>query len=56
MAMKLFKGEPVSGPSSSAGLVRYFDVASGAIEVTPEMVLGAAVVFIAAELILWFVF
>jgi preprotein translocase subunit Sec61beta len=54
--MKLTKGEGVSGPSSSAGLVRYFDISGGGLEVTPEVILGLSVAFILAELVVWFVF
>jgi len=54
--MKLLKGEPVSGPTSSAGLVRYFDVSGNGIQVTPEVIVGLAVVFIVAEVVIKFVF
>ena len=53
--MKL-KQSPVSGPTSSAGLVRYFDTSGAGIKITPELVLGLSVVFIAAELLIWFIF
>lgn len=52
--MKL-KQSPVSGPTSSAGLVRYFDIAGGGVQITPELVVGISVFFLAAELLLWFV-
>ena len=52
--MKLTKGDAVSGPTSSAGLVRYFDVAGNGIQVTPEVIVGLAVFFIAAEVVIKF--
>ena len=53
--MKVTQGEPASGPMSSAGLVRYFDTSGGGLQVTPEIVLGIAVFFIAAEAIISYV-
>ncbi len=38
--------EKVQGPVSSAGLMRYFDVSGGGIEVKPETVVIFAVGFI----------
>ena len=52
--MKL-KQSAVAGPTSSAGLVRYFDISGGGVEITPELVLGVAVFFLVAEAILRFV-
>ena len=49
------KQDAVAGPTSSAGLVRYFDISGGGVEITPELVLGASIFFIVAEAILWFV-
>lgn len=49
------KQDAVAGPTSSAGLVRYFDTSGGGLEITPELVLGISVFFIVAEAILWFV-
>lgn len=49
--MKL-KKSPVTGPTSAAGLVRYFDISGGGIEITPEMVLWFSVFFILAEIVL----
>ena len=53
--MKL-KQNPVSGPTSSAGLVRYFDTTGEGLKITPELVLGLSVAFLAAELLIWFIF
>ena len=49
------KTDSVSGPTSSAGLVRYFDISGGGVEISPEMVVGVAVFFLAAEVVLWIV-
>jgi preprotein translocase subunit Sec61beta len=49
--MKL-KRNPAAGPTSSAGLVRYFDVSAGGVEITPELVVGLSVFFIALEIAL----
>ncbi len=54
--MKMVKGPDASGPTSSAGLVRYFDISGGGIQITPELVLGICVIFIAAEIAINFVF
>ncbi len=54
--MKLDKGPAVQGPSGAAGLVRYFDISGGGFEITPELVFGLSVMFIAAELAIWYLF
>jgi preprotein translocase subunit Sec61beta len=54
--MKVDKSAPVQGPSGAAGLVRYFDISGGGFEVTPEIVFGISIFFIAAELAAWFIF
>ena len=54
--MKLTKGPSVSGPSSAAGLVRYFDTKGDGIQITPELVLGLSVLFIGAEIAIYFLF
>jgi preprotein translocase subunit Sec61beta len=46
--------EPVQGPSSAAGLVRYWDTSGGGIQITPELVLGISAFFILAEIALWY--
>lgn len=42
------------GPMQSAGLVQYFDISGGGIEVTPQMVLAFVGLFIAVELAISF--
>lgn len=53
--MKL-KTSPVKGPTSAAGLVRYFDTSGGGIEISPEIVLWFSIFFIVAEIILLIAF
>ncbi len=48
--------EEARGPVSSAGLVRYFDVSGGGIEVGPEVIVGFAFLVIILVLALDFVF
>ncbi len=38
-------GSGVSGPSSSIGIIRFFDTDSGGPKVTPEFIIGASVAF-----------
>ncbi len=38
--------EKAEGPISSAGLMRYFDVSGGGIEIKPETVVYASIAFI----------
>ncbi len=38
-------GGGVSGPSSSIGIIRFFDTDSGGPKVTPEFIVGASIVF-----------
>ena len=40
----------ISTPSSSAGLVRFSDVTTSKIQISPEIVMGAAILFIAVEI------
>ena len=54
--MKVTQGPSVSGPMSSAGLVRYFDTSGGGLQITPEFVVGLAALFIVAEAAISFVF
>ncbi len=44
-----------TGPVSAAGLVRYFDVSGGGIEVKPETVVIGAVLFIVVIAILGYI-
>jgi preprotein translocase subunit Sec61beta len=41
----------VSAPQSSAGLVRYYDVTSSKVRITPEIVVGFSVLVIVIEII-----
>lgn len=41
----------ISAPSSSAGLVRFTDVTASKVHVSPELVMGASVAFIALEIV-----
>lgn len=45
--MKLTRESGESGPSSSIGIIRFFDTDSGGPKMRPEFVLGLAVVFTA---------
>ncbi|MBU0662248.1 preprotein translocase subunit Sec61beta [Candidatus Micrarchaeota archaeon] len=47
-------GPGVSGPSSSIGIMRFFDVETGGPKLTPEFVVVIAVVFTAIMLALHF--
>ena len=49
--MKGVTSEPVSGPMSSAGIMRFFDVSGGGPKISPMVVVGAAVGFILIELV-----
>jgi len=49
--MKGISSEPVSGPMSSAGIMRFFDVSGGGPKITPMTVIGVCLGFIALELI-----
>ncbi|MEM0475842.1 MAG: preprotein translocase subunit Sec61beta [Candidatus Norongarragalinales archaeon] len=44
--------DKISAPSSSTGLIRFYDVTASKILLDPRVVIGAALVFIAAEIIL----
>ena len=50
--MKLRKTEGVKAPNSAAGLVRYFDISGGGFQITPELVVGLAGIFIVVEIII----
>ena len=49
--VKGVKSEPVSGPMSSAGIMRFFDVSGGGPKISPMVVVGVCVGFIILELI-----
>lgn len=44
--------EKISAPSSSTGLIRFYDVTSSKVLLDPRVVVGATLVFIAVEIIL----
>ncbi len=41
----------VSAPQSSAGLVRYYDVTSSKVRITPQMVVGFSILVIVIEIV-----
>ncbi len=43
---------PSSGPSSTAGLMRFFDVSGGGPQISPQTVIGASIALIAIVLII----
>lgn len=45
VCMKFTRSSVDSGPSSSIGIIRFFDTDSGGPKIRPEFVLGFAVVF-----------
>ncbi len=49
--MKGIKSEPVAGPMSSAGIMRFFDISGGGPKISPMVVVGAAIGFLVIELI-----
>ena len=49
--MKGITQEPISGPMSSAGLMRFFDVSGGGPKISPMVVMGICLGFIAFELV-----
>jgi len=44
--------DKISAPSSSTGLMRFYDVSASNIQLSPKAVVAAAAVFIAAEIFL----
>lgn len=44
--VKLSRGPGVSGPSSSLGIMRFFDVDTGGPKMSPEFIVALSVVFI----------
>jgi len=49
--MKGISSEPVSGPMSSAGIMRFFDVSGGGPKIKPMIVIGVCLGFLAIELL-----
>ena len=45
-------GDKISAPSSSTGLIRFYDVTASKILLDPQVVVGATLVFIAVEILL----
>jgi preprotein translocase subunit Sec61beta len=43
--------DKVSAPQSSAGLVRFYDVTSSKVQITPELVVGFSIAVIAIEMV-----
>jgi len=41
----------ISAPQSSAGLVRYYDVTSSKVRITPQMVVGFSILVIVIEIV-----
>jgi preprotein translocase subunit Sec61beta len=54
--VKLTQGPSVSGPSSSLGVMRFFDVDTKGPKLTPELVIGLAVAFTVLILMLQHLF
>lgn len=52
--VKLRRGPGVSGPSSSLGIMRFFDVDSKGPKLSPEFILGISVAFIVVVMVLKF--
>jgi preprotein translocase subunit Sec61beta len=50
--MKGMSSEQISGPMSSAGIMRFFDVSGGGPKISPMVVVGVCIGFIALELII----
>jgi len=49
--VKLSRGPSVTGPSSSLGIVRFFDADTSGPKLTPEFVVGVAIALIAIVLV-----
>ncbi len=54
--VKLQQTKGISNPSSSLGIMRFFDVESGGPKLTPQLVVGITIVFLIAAIALRFVF
>jgi len=50
--VKLSHGPKVSGPSSSLGIVRFFDADTSGPKLSPEFVIGIAIALIALVLVI----
>ncbi len=50
--VKLSRGPATSGPSSSLGIMRFFDVDTGGPKMSPEFVVGVALALIILVLII----
>ncbi|MDP3741940.1 MAG: preprotein translocase subunit Sec61beta [Candidatus Micrarchaeota archaeon] len=48
--------EKIQAPSTSAGLMRFYDVTSSNIQINPQIVVGASIAVILLELILQVIF
>ncbi len=49
--MKGISSEPISGPMSSAGIMRFFDVSGGGPKIPPMVIMGFCIGFIAFEVV-----
>lgn len=49
--MKGISSEPISGPMSSAGIMRFFDVSGGGPKIPPMVIMGVCIGFIVFEII-----
>lgn len=49
--VKLRRGPAVTGPSSSLGIMRFFDTDTAGPKLTPEFVVGASIALIAIVLV-----
>ncbi len=54
--MKGISSEPVSGPMSSAGIMRFFDVSGGGPKISPMVVMGICLGLIVIEVIAGVIF
>ncbi len=54
--VKLTQGPSISGPSSSIGIMRFFDVDTKGPKLTPEFVVGLAIAVIVLVFIVKFMF
>jgi preprotein translocase subunit Sec61beta len=54
--MKGVNSEPVSGPMSSAGIMRFFDVSGGGPKISPTVIIGVCAGFLVIELIASIIF
>jgi len=52
--VKLKQGTPTSGPSSSIGIMRFFDADTAGPKIAPEAIIAICAIFIAAVLVIKF--